>query len=337
MTQALTKGLDFYTALPSVIVAVAERMGQGGKKDIKAFLGNPRLAARIIRGIIRSKRAHRPMLPKDIWSLKGLVSAGSDGSVYREKIKEMWGVTPLDMYACTEGMVIAMQAWDGDGLTFYPYFNFFEFIPEEDWEKARNDSSFQPRAFLLDEVEPGQNYQLAITNFHGGPFARYIIGDMVKITALRNDKLNIDIPQMIYHARVDDMIDIAGFTRLTETVIWKAIEQSGIAYEDWTVRKELRDKPVLHLYIETKGSDSLSSEQIAELVHQQLATLDKPYAELESYLGLKPLEVTLVPQGAFGNYMLEQMKAGVELGRVKVSHLNPSDKVIDFLLNNPDG
>ena len=335
--QALMKGLDFYMALPSVIVTVGERMGQGGrKKDIKAFLGNPRFAARILKGVIKSKLAHRPMLPKDVWSPKGLLSAGSDGSVYKERIKEMWGRSPLDIYAGTEGMIISMQTWDYEGLTFYPYFNFFEFIPEEDYARAKIDSNFQPRTFLLDEVEVGHNYQLVITNFHGGPFTRYIVGDMVKITALRNDKLNIDIPQMVYHARVDDMIDIAGYTRLTETVIWKAIEQSGIAYEDWTARKELKDKPVLQLYIEMKGNGNLSSEQIADLVHQQLVKLDAPYAELESHLGLKPLEVTLVPCGAFSNYMLEQIKSGVEIGRIKASHVNPSDKVIENLLKKSD-
>ncbi|MFC1861551.1 GH3 auxin-responsive promoter family protein [Chloroflexota bacterium] len=335
--QALMKGLDFYTALPSVIVTVGERMGQGGgKKDIKAFWGNPRFAARILKGVIKSKLAHRPMLPKDVWSPKGLISAGSDASVYKERIREMWGRNPLDLYACTEGMLISMQTWDYEGLTFYPYLNFFEFIPEEDCVRGKIDPNFQPRTFLLDEVEPGHNYQLVITNFHGGPFTRYIIGDMVKITALRNDRLNIDIPQMVYHARVDDMIDIAGFTRLTETVIWKALEQSGVAYEDWTVRKELKEKPILQLYIEMKGNGQLSSEQIADMVHQQLIKLDKPYAELESHLGLEPLEVTLVPSGAFSSYMMDQIKAGVELGRIKASHINPSDKVIEFLLKKSD-
>jgi hypothetical protein len=334
ITQALSKGLDFYSALPSVLVNVAERMGQGGgKKDIKALLRNPGLAARIMKGVLKSKLAHRPMLPKDVWTLKGLISAGSDGSVYKEKIRQMWGRTPMDMYACTEGLVISLQTWDYEGLCFYPSLNFFEFIPEEDVLKSKLDSTFKPRTFLLDEVEPGQNYQLAITNFHGGPFMRYVVGDMIRITARRNDRLNIDIPQMVYHSRVDDMIDIAGFTRLTESVIWKALEQSRIAYEDWTARKELKTKPILHLYIEPKGKDGQTPEYYAGLIHEQLKILDKPYSELESYLGLKPLEVTLVPSGAFNRYMLNQLQAGVELGRMKVSHLNPPDKVIDFLVN----
>jgi len=332
ITQALKEGLDYYSALPSVLVNIGERMGQGGgKRDIKALLRNPKFAARIIKGVIKSKRAHRPMLPKDVWSLKGLISSGSDSSVYREKIKEMWGCNPLDMYACTEGLVISMQTWDYEGMTFYPYLNFFEFIPEEDVLKSKIDSNFKPRTFLLNELEAGKNYQLVITNFHGGPFTRYIVGDMIKITALRNDKLDIDIPQMEYHSRVDDMIDICGFTRLTESVIWKALEKSGIPYEDWTARKELKSKPVLQIYVEMKGNGHLKPEEIAEKVHQQLVILDKPYSELESYLGLKPLEVTLVPEGAFSRYMLNQMKAGVELGRVKVSHLNPPDSVIEFL------
>lgn len=336
ITMALNEGLDFYSALPSVIVNVGERFGSGGgSKNIKALLGKPRMLARILSGVLKSKIARRQMLPKDVWKLKGLISAGSDGSVYRDKIESMWGCRPLDMFACTEGLVLSLQTWDYQGLTFYPYLNFLEFIPEEDCLRAREDSTFQPRTLLLNEVVPGHNYELVITNFHGGPFVRYIVGDMIKITALRNESLGIDIPQMVYHSRVDDMIDIAGFTRLTESVIWKALENSGVEYEDWTARKELGDKPILHLYLEPRSSNQMSVVEITNLIHKAIVELDKPYSELESYLGLKPLRVTLVPYGAFNQYMLQQLIAGVEIGRMKVSHINPSDKVIEFILNHP--
>jgi len=333
---ALSEGLDFFSSLPSVMVAAGERFSQGGgKRDIKALLRQPKMLFRIMRGVIKSKLAHRPMLPKDVWSLKGLITGGSDGSVYAEKIKEIWGRPPLDLYCSTEAMIIAMQTWDYQGLTFFPALNFFEFIPEEESLKSRADPLYQPSTLLLNEVKPGENYELVITNFHGGPFVRYKQGDMIKITAMRNEQLNIDIPQMAYHSRVDDMIDIAGFTRLTETVIWKAIEKTGIAYEDWAARKELKDKPILHLYLEPRGSDHLTAEQVATLVDEQLKILDTPYSELESYLGLKPLEVTFVPQGAFERYMLKQQAAGAELGRMKVSHINPTDDTIDSLLSSP--
>ncbi len=333
--MALSEGLDYFWGLPSVMVAIGERFSQGGgKRDIKALLRQPKMLLRIMRGVLKSKLARRPMLPKDIWTLKGLWSGGSDGSVYRKKIEEMWGRPPMDIYACTEGMIIAIQTWDYQDLTFYPNLNFFEFIPEEESLRSRADPDYQPSTLLLDEVKPGENYELVITNFYGGPFTRYRLGDMVKITAMRNEQLNIDIPQMVYHSRVDDMIDIAGFTRLTESVIWKAIENSGIAYEDWTTRKELKDKPILQVYLEPRASNHLSAEEVATLVHEQLKILDKPYSELESYVGLRPLEVTLVPQGAFNRYMQKQQAAGAEMGRIKVSHINPSDDVVDFLVSS---
>lgn len=333
ITMAIAEGLDFYSALPSVIVNVGERLGDGGIKNLKPLMRQPRALARILPAVIKSKMAHRRMLPKDIWKVKGLISSGSDASVYSEKISAMWGRRPLDMFACTEGLVISLQTWDYKGLTFYPYLNFLEFIPEQDCLRAREDRTFKPRTLLLDEVTAGQNYQLVITNFHGGPFIRYVVGDMIKITARRNENLNIDIPQMVYHSRIDDMIDIAGFTRLTESVIWKALENSGVDYQDWTARKELKDTPILHLYLEPRANNQLKPEQIANLVHEALIKLDKPYSELEAFLGLKPLIVTLVTPGAFDHYMRQQLATGVELGRMKVSHINPSDKVLESLLS----
>jgi len=78
-------------------------------------------------------------LPRDVWSLKGLIAGGTDTAVYRERIKEMWGRYPLDLYGCTESLILAMQTWDYQGMTFVPYFSFLEFIPEAEHLKAKAD------------------------------------------------------------------------------------------------------------------------------------------------------------------------------------------------------
>jgi hypothetical protein len=331
--MALSEGLDLCFSLSSVAVAIGDRFSQSGRKpDIGALLKQPRALLRLIRGLIKSKLARRPLLPKDIWSLKGLITFGIDGSVYREKIREMWGRYPLDFHGCTEAILIAMQTWDYQGMTFIPHLNFFEFIPEEESIKSREDPTYQPSTLLLDEVKLG-NYELVITSFHGGPFIRYKLGHLIKITALRNEQLNIDIPQMVFLSRIDDQIDIAGFTRLSEKVIWQAIENTGIAYEDWTARKEVKDKPVLHLYLELKENGYVAEEQVAESVHQELKRLDAPYADLESFTGLRPLEITLLPENAFHLYKLRQQASGAELAHLKPPHINPSDDTINFLVN----
>ena len=330
----LSEGVNLFFALSSILVALGERFSQAnGSIDIKPLLSTPKALSRLLRGLIKSKLARRPMLPKDIWRLKGLIGTGSDSSVFRERVKQIWGRYPLDVYGGTEGLIIATQTWDYQGMTFIPHLNFFEFIPEEESLRSRADPFYQPRTLLLDEVRPKENYELVITSFHGGPFVRYRAGDMIRITSLRNEQLNIDIPQMVFHSRVDDMIDIAGFTRLTERVIWQAIENTGLPYEEWTVRKEVKEKPMLHLYLELRENGLVTPEQVATLVHEELRRLDAPYADLESFTGLRPLEVTLLPQNTFRSYMLRQQAVGADLAHLKPTHINPSDDIIDCLVS----
>jgi hypothetical protein len=151
---------------------------------------------------------------------------------------------------------------------------------------------------------------------------------------LRNGRLDIDIPQMVFLTRVDDQIDIAGFTRLSEKTIWQAIENSSVPYVDWTARKEVSDRPMLNLYLEMNGGRNLTSQEISELVHEELKRLDAPYAELESFTGLRPVKVTLLPKDAFLAYKMKQQAAGAELEQLKAPHINPSDQVVDFLLDS---
>jgi hypothetical protein len=155
----------------------------------------------------------------------------------------------------------------------------------------------------------------------------------VKITALRNEQLDIDIPQMTFLTRVDDQIDIAGFTRLSEKAIWQAIENSGLAYEDWMARKESNGVPALHLYIELKDNGSLTPQQMTARIHEELKKLDTPYAELESFTGLRPLIVTQLPRNAFQSFKQRQQAAGAEITQFKPPHINPSNQSVAFLVN----
>ena len=330
---ALSKGFDYFFGLSTVLIVVGEQFGaQSRAVDALPLLSQPRALLRLIRGVIRSKSERRGMLPKDLWSVSGIMSGGADSTVLKERIKALWGRYPLETYACAEGGLLASQTWEYGSMTFIPNLNFLEFIPENEHFKWRNDNSYQPKTILLDEVKAGENYEIVITNFHGGAMVRYRIGDMIKITAERNSNLNIDIPQMIFERRADDLIDIGGFTRLTERVIWQAIENTGVPYVDWTVRKEIiNDQPVLHIYVELKDKNSANAGTISTEVHNQLKELDKDYADLESILDVKPLEVSLLPQGAFQEYMAARQAEGADLAHIKPPHINPSDNVLSLL------
>ena len=339
--EALYRGLDMVGSLPSVLVAVGEQFKQrSGNRDIRPLLSHPKALARIIRAVIRSKLHHRPMLPKDMWPLKGIAGSGTDSGIFRKKVEELWGRPLLEMYSSTEGSYYAIQTWDYEGMTFVPNLNFFEFIPEREWFKWQLDRSYKLKTVLLDEVKAGVNYEIVITNFHGGIMTRYRIGDIVRITSLRNEKLNIDIPQMVFERRADELIDITGFGHLTEKLIWQAMENTGIPYVNWAARKEMvKDKPVLHLYVELKDNYIASGKTIAAAVYEELIKLDSvyhyniysAYGDPETVLGLKPVEVSLLPQGATSSYISQRQAEGADLGHLKPPHINPSDEILSML------
>jgi len=329
--MALSAGLDFAGSLGVVLVKVGESFSQLGRTTKLFRLAlHPMAVFRLLRAIVKSRLAKRPMLPKDIWRVKGLVCGGTDTFIYREQIVHYWGVQPLDIYVATETGFIAMQGWNKKGMTFMPYSNFYEFIPEAEWLKSREDSSYQPATVLLSEVKEGKLYELVITNFHGMPFLRYRLGDLIRISSLKDDEIGVNLPQMVFQRRGDDIIDIAGFARLDEKTIWQAIQNSSIPYEDWTARKEYRQSnPILRIYLELK--ENRDSKEVERLIDEQLRTLDTDYNDMRNMIELKPIVVSLLSKGTFHRYLQEKETAGFDLAHLKPAHVNAPDAVIDDL------
>ena len=336
--QALSEGIDYFFGLSMVLVAVGDKFSQSsGKVALRPLLSQPKALFRLVKGLARSKLAKRPLLPRDLWSVKGIIGSGIDSGVYRDKIKELWGRYPLDVYASTEGSVTATQTWDYEGMTFVPSLNFLEFIPEKEHLKLQHDPGYQPRTVLLDEVNPGENYEIVTTSFHGGALVRYRVGDMIRITSLHNAKAGINLPQMVFERRADDLLDFV-VVRLTEKTIWQAIEDTGIPYEDWAVYKE-PGEPVLRLFIEPKDSVQATESDVASAVYDQIMQSENDDLNAESPLRDDfanaiefRVEATLLPHGAFSNYTSQRQAEGADLAHLKPPHVNPSAKVLSLLL-----
>ncbi|MFC1872782.1 GH3 auxin-responsive promoter family protein [Chloroflexota bacterium] len=334
---ALSEGMDGFFGLAGILVAIGEKIRQNpDSTKFSQLLSQPKVLFRLAKGLIKSKVFRRPMLPKDLWSPKIIASMGTDCTVYKDRIKYLWGRTPLEVFGNSETTIVSTQTWDYDSMVFFPNLNFLEFVPEKEHFNWQRDHSYQPKTVLLDEVKLGENYELVVTNFHGGAMVRYRIGDMVKITALRNEKLNIDIPQMAFERRADDLIDL-GFIRLTERVIWQAIERTKIHYRDWTARKEVGETAKLHLYLELDDNYIATEKDVATAVYEQIKKLDdglyvyRDLPSMEGLIGFEPLEVTLLPSGTFANYQKQQRAKGAKLAHLKPPHINPSNKVLALL------
>jgi phenylacetate-coenzyme A ligase PaaK-like adenylate-forming protein len=188
---------------------------------------------------------------------------------------------------------------------------------------------------LLDEIEAGGIYELVLTNFHGGVMTRYRIGDMVRITALRNEKLGIRLPQMTFERRVDDVLYFV-VVKLTEKLIWQAIESLGFAYEDWIAYK-IPGEDVMNLLIEPKGDTKVDEVKLARDIETQLLDSGKSGYKAsgvnEDWRDMLDfsVEVILLPQGTFARYTAQRQSEGSDLAHLKPPHVNPPEKVISLL------
>jgi hypothetical protein len=331
---ALAGGMDGFFGLGGVLVGIGEKIKHGsGKLNIYQLLKQPRVAVRFARGLVKARKEKRHILPKDLWDLKVIVSMGTDSLVYQDRIKALWGRTPLNVYGNSESTVIATQTWDYRDMVFFPNLNFLEFIPAEECLKSQMNNFYQPKTVLLNEVKEQEIYELVITSFHGGIMVRYRLGELIRITGLRNTELGIDIPQMVFERRADDLIDL-GFMRLTERVIGQALENARVPYHGWMAHKEIAVNPRLRLYIEMQNNYTGSAKEIAGTVYEEIKKLDdglyvyKDLASLETLIDFDPIEVTLLEEGTFTSYKEFKRNQGADLTELKPPHINPSEEIL---------
>jgi len=330
---ALRSGIDYAASLAVVLNKIGRsfsKLGNDSKVSLKTL--HPIAAIRLVQASIKARMTNRPVIPKDIWQIKGLVCGGMDTYIYQDEIAKYWGIKPLDIYVAAETCFIAMQNWNKKGMTLVPYSNFYEFIPEEEFIKNQRDKTYKPATVLTDELEVGELYEIVITNFHGGSFVRYRIGDLIKVISIGDEETGSTLPQIVFQSRTDDIIDINGFLRLDEKEVWNAIQNTRLPYEDWTVRKEYYEQDlVLHFYLELTNNHH-DDNTVASLISDQLISTETDYRLLKEIVDYVPIKVTLLNQGTFHEYMKRKQLEGFEIAHFKPHHVNPSDAVINDLL-----
>ncbi len=331
--QALSQGIDYIFSVSTVLAKIGESFSDPEHKpNLSSAMLHPRVARRLIWAWLRSRLGRRRMLPRDLWSPKGLVTFGVDTAIYEDQITRMWGKVPYQVYGTTEMMISAVQAWNKKALTFLPDVAFWEFIPEHEWERIREDPSYQPDTVLMDELEPGKQYELVYSHFFGMPLLRYRIGDVIRVEALEDRETGVKLPQIVFQARASDIIDLAGLTQIDERTLWQAIADTGVKYEDWCARKEYeRDSGYLRVFLEMK--ERRSRKELECLLEYKLRAVDVDYRDLQGWLGQgQSVAVTLISPGTFTAYYTEKLKEGAPAARLRPSHINPTDAAIERLL-----
>lgn len=324
----MEKGIDYFFGVGSVAYYVSMSLSslghksgsshKRGSKHTENPIGQMKMLLRLMKGRKKAKEAGRELYPKDLFHLKGFMCAGTDNRCYKDELERLWGIRPMEIFAGTEPTCIGTEIWSRDGMYLFPDACFYEFIPENEREKEH------PQTCLMNEVTPYENYELVITVYKGGAFARYRVGDMYRCIGLENPKDGTLLPRFEYIDRVPEVIDVAGFTRITRQSIERTLKLSGIPVEKWCATKEYNEqnKPYLHLYVEIQPealtSHAVTKEVLREHMGVYFKYLDSDYKDLKRILGMEPLEITILQTRTFRNY-------AIKYGEIRAVNAKPHD------------
>ena len=306
-SMAMKCGMDQFFGMSSVVYTITqnfEKFTASGSVSLKKLAGvRPNMLYRILKAKYISARDNRPILPKDLFDLKGFVCVGTDTALFKDELEKAWGKRPMEIHGGTEPSCLATETWCKNGLVFFPDNAFYEFIPKEEMLKNEADPSYVPKTYLMDEITANQEYELVLTMFKGGAFMRYRPGDMYRCLRTSSERDGVMLPQFEYIDRVPSVIDIAGFTRITENSIRTVLEMSGLPAGDWFALKEYDGdkRSFVHFYVEVAPdrpeAGFLNEEIIREHFSIYFRHYDHDYKDLKRLLGVEPLAVTILPQG----------------------------------------
>jgi hypothetical protein len=333
---AMERKVDLIVSMTSVLVSAGEQfndsvsLNKNGNhsRGSRAKL-SWRARLKLANALLKAGLSGRKPRAGDVWNPKGIIGWGVDTPVFRDRVEGYWGMPPREVYACTEGGVMGVQSKNASGMIFNPYMNFVEFLPASEAAKLEANPGYAAQTHLLGEVVRGEIYEVVISSYYGMPFVRYRLGHQIRFLEPSGAE---SLPEFEFLGRSDDRLDIAGFTRIDEKTLWQAVRETGLLIGSWTARTEQRNgKPILHLYAEAE--DGIAQIDAEERLHRALRAEDDFYRDLEDMLGIRPLEITLLPTGTWDRYYDSRLQQGLELHDLVPPRMNSSEHDVSDLVS----
>ena len=249
------------------------------------------------------RRTHGVLRPRDYWQIE-FVACWSGGSMghYLERLAEWWGPVPVRDIGllASEGRVSIPFEDDTPAGVLDTQGAFFEFIPAERWH--------DPAAPTLtaDEIEPGQDYAIVLTNDTG--LVRYRLGDVVRV---RGRAGTTPIVEFLY--RAGRVSSVAG-EKLTENQAVEAVRAAaamlGVAPFEFILHPVWSSPPFYQMYTTAQPGPDW-----AETIDRMLGQQNDEYASRRKSLRLGMLRVRHLPSSrlaALDHLLLGQRKSSAE-------------------------
>jgi len=243
------------------------------------------------------------------FKLKGFITSDRAAGVLKDEIKKVTGSYPKVIYGSTETFVSAFPSIEHPGSFILDWRIVYpEFIPEDSAVSLEEEMiTDPPETVSLLDVKPGKRYQYISTPYLND-MTRYIMPDILECISIGDKILGTDIPVFKYYSRLDRLIAISNFTRISEDELMMALKNADIPWVDFTARSEIHGvKEYLVLYLEL--SEDMNIEEITDRIHQALLSIDRDWRDLTEFLKYIPLKIQPLSRGTFQRYLAT--KSGV--------------------------
>lgn len=292
------------------------------KQDVRFVSGMASWSLTLYERLVEAARS-RGLIAKDahlnaLWpNLSLYVHGGVRYPPFDPRVRKVWSGSDditdpsadiphrVEVYPASEGF-IAMQDTQGDpGLRLSTDVGlFFEFIPVEEMGNEH------PRAFMCDEVEPGQRYVVVMSTCAG--MWRYIIGDVVEFDTIPPN----GPPRLRIVGRHRHFINAFGENLIVEEVesaVVAAAREVGLTIGEFTacpVYPTPTTRSGLELVYETTdpGADTVA---FRDAVDRALMARNVDYTTKRGEsVGMVEPTMTPMPMGAFDAWMESRGKLG---------------------------
>lgn len=274
------------------------------------FTGNPARADAIAAGGADGLLAHR------LWPKLALAICWRSPMLtpYLELLAPQLGPIPGRDYIlmASEGVMAIPIADGGSGGPLAIGSHFYEFVPEEQIERA------DPDVLLPHQLEDGRTYVVILSN--GSGLYRYDIGDVVRVRGFVGRT-----PCIEFLHRAGSTSSLTG-EKLTEDQVTMAVRdvarELGLSVVDFTVAPAPTGFPRYIAYVElAEGADRGAMAAFAKRFDDALERHNIEYGGKRSSERLAAPELAVVAPGSFDERRRARLARGTSDSQIKPTHL----------------
>jgi len=246
------------------------------------------------------RRRRGELLPRDFWDLTCLTMwTGGTVALYLPQVRAFYGDVPIRDVGllASEGRMSVPLADGAPAGVAEITSNFLEFVPVEQIDRG------DPDVLRADEVKPGDEYFIILTNWAG--LWRYHIDDRVRVT----DRLGSS-PVIEFLSRGLHTSSITG-EKLTEHQVVEAMRRvqrrADAPVELFTLQGHFAETPYYELRVEQR--QGLDAATLADRLDEALRGMNVEYEAKRASGRLRPIRATGVRAGFFEAWEREQTAA----------------------------